>query len=136
MTNIELPRDAVGREIPLDTKVLYTVDGIEVRVDDFAYGLIIHVNESTHTIVSNAWRVHSGCNVFDADYLYLIEPDSWEQLEKDLTAFDDGQIYGPCHYFHELGDDCTSCAARDDACADAVMRDVASRIRDLRGEGQ
>ena len=23
MTNIELPRDAAGREIPLDTKVLY-----------------------------------------------------------------------------------------------------------------
>lgn len=69
--------------------------------------------------------------------MYLTPPDSWEQLEKDLTALDDGQTYGPCHYFHELGDDCTSCAVLDDArCADAVMRDVASRIRKLRGEGK
>lgn len=51
-------------------------------------------------------------------------------------AFVDEQIYGPCHYFHELGDDCTSCPARDDACAVAVMRDVASRIRNLRGEDE
>lgn len=84
MANIELPRDAVGREISLDTKVLYTADGIEVRIDDFVYGLVIHVNESTHDIVSNAWRVHSGCNVFDADRLYLIEPDSLKKLLEDL----------------------------------------------------
>lgn len=32
MANIELPKDADGREIPLDTKVLYFKDGSEHRV--------------------------------------------------------------------------------------------------------
>ena len=30
--NIELPKDADGREIPLDTKVLYDEDGNEYEV--------------------------------------------------------------------------------------------------------
>lgn len=30
--NIELPKDADGREIPLDTKVLFDNDGKELRV--------------------------------------------------------------------------------------------------------
>lgn len=135
MTNIELPRDAVGREIPLDTKVLYTADGIEVRVDDFVYGLIIHVNESTHTIVSNAWRVHSGCNVFDADHLYLIEPDSLKKLLQDLDRAADATGFGCCAYAGRSERDCSSCIASGDrACTQPIMRSIAFRIRELVGE--
>lgn len=135
MTNIELPRDAVGREISLDTKVLYTADGIEVHVDDFVHGLIIHVNELTHTIVSNAWRVHSGCNVFDVDRLYLIEPDSLTKLLQDLDRAADATGFGCCAYADRSERDCTSCiAANDRACVQPIMHDIASRIRELVGE--
>ena len=34
---IILPRDAEGREIPLDTKVLYNLSGSECEVDEFTY---------------------------------------------------------------------------------------------------
>lgn len=35
--NIELPKDAEGREIPLDTKVLYRKDGTLVDVSEFNF---------------------------------------------------------------------------------------------------
>lgn len=131
MTDIELPRDAVGREIPLDTEALYDKSGERLAI--YAWKYMPQLKHSK-------WRMRflfddSNCEYYPDEY-YLAPPDSWEQLEEDLTAFDDEQIYGPCHYFHELGDDCMSCPARDDACADAVMRDVASRIRNLRGEDE
>ncbi len=34
---IALPKDAEGREIPLDTKVLYSLSGEEHKVDEFTY---------------------------------------------------------------------------------------------------
>lgn len=37
MTNIELPRDAEGREIPLDTKALYGNDGEGLDVRHFEF---------------------------------------------------------------------------------------------------
>jgi hypothetical protein len=36
-TQITLPKDAEGREIPLDTKVLYSLSGEEYEVDEFTY---------------------------------------------------------------------------------------------------
>lgn len=127
---VELPKDAEGREISLDTEILYDENGNEYKVYYYKYSV-------RQTIPQRKWQVvMMDCIMHDVSDLYLTPPDSWEQLEKDLTAFDDGQTYGPCHYFHELGDDCMSCPARDDACADAVMRDVVSRIRNLRGEGR
>lgn len=136
MTDTELPRDAVGREIPPDTKVLYTADGIEVCVDYFVYGLIIHVNESYHNIVSNKWRVHSGCNVFDADRLYLVKPDSWEKLEDDLNrCIEESDI---CAYYSK-DKTCRNCAISNDrsgSCATKVLDDILYRIRELRGEDE
>lgn len=137
MANIELPRDAVGREISLDTKVLYTADDIEVYVDDFVHELIIHVNESTHDIVSNEWRVHSGCNVFDMNGLYLVEPDSVKKLLEDLDRAANAEGFGCCAYAGRSERDCSSCiAAGDRACTQPIMRDIAFRIRELVGEDE
>lgn len=137
MTDIELPRDAVGREIPLDTKVLYTADGIEVCVDYFVYGLIIHANESYHNVVSNKWRVHSGCNVFDTNHLYLIEPDSLKKLLEDLDRAANAKGFGCCAYAGRSERDCSSCIAADDrACTQPIMRDIAFRIRELVSEDE
>lgn len=136
-TGIELPRDAVGREISLDTKVLYTADGIEVHVNDFVYGLIIHVNESAHSVVSNGWRVHSGSNVFDVNRLYLKQPDSLKKLLEDLDRAANAKGFGCCAYAGRSERDCTSCiAAGDRACTQPIMRDIAFRIRELVGDGE
>lgn len=37
MVNIELPKDAEGREIPLDTECLYTRNGEKQEVISFMY---------------------------------------------------------------------------------------------------
>lgn len=138
----ELPRDAEGREIPLDTKMLYTADNIEVRVDDFVYGLIIRVNESGHNIVSNKWRVHSGCNAFDVDRLYLIERDSWEKLFEDLKAVEDygnaSCVNNPvCRYTNMVYEPCAKCKFyREKNCVSKMCADILDRICKLKGEGK
>lgn len=40
MANIELPKDAEGRDIPLDTKVLYDADGNQYKVSRFTYSVL------------------------------------------------------------------------------------------------
>lgn len=130
---IELPKDVEGREIPLDTTKLFDASVNAYNITRWIYTTDFDTSDSA---AGQWWAATDMFRRLDPELMYLTPPDSWEQLEKDSTAFDDGQTYGPCHYFHELGDDCMSCPARDDACADAVMRDVASRIRNLRGEGQ
>lgn len=130
---VKLPKDAAGREIPLDTTKLFDAGGNAHNITLWAYT----TGFDTGAGAAGRWRATTDMSRrLDPKLMYLTPPDSWEQLGKDLTAFDGGQTYGPCHYFHELGDDCMSCPARDGACADAVMRDVASRIRNLRGEGK
>lgn len=130
---IELPKDVEGHEIPLDTTKLFGASGNAYNITRWIYTTDFDTSDSA---AGQWWAATDTFRRLDPELMYLTPPDSREQLEKDSTAFDDGQIYGPCHYFHELGDDCTSRAARDDACADAVMRDVASRIHELRGEGE
>lgn len=137
MADIELPRDIVGREIPFDTKVLYTADGVEVRVDDFIYRLVIRVNESTRDIVSNEWYINSGCNVFSVNRLYLTEPDSLKKLLEDLDRAANAKGFGCCAYAGRSERDCSSCiAASDRACTQPIMRDIAFRIRELVGEDE
>lgn len=137
MADIELPRDIVGREIPFDTKVLYTADGVEVRVDDFIYRLVIHVNESTRDIVSNEWYVNSGCNVFSVNRLYLTEPDSLKKLLEDLDRAANAKGFGCCAYAGRSDCVCSSCIAEHDrACVQPIMSDIAFRIRELVGEDE
>lgn len=47
---VKLPKDAAGREIPLDTKVLYGEDGKEFEVNYYEYS--VH-----QTIPRRKWRV-------------------------------------------------------------------------------
>lgn len=129
---VPAPKDAKCREVPLNVKVMYGDKGVEYGVCCLIFMNMTEICEAGRVV--ELITAENKVRRVSLDYMYLEKPDSWEQLEKDSTAFDDGQTYGPCHYFHELGDDCMSCPARDDACADAAMRDVASRIRKLRGE--
>ena len=133
MTNIELPKDAEGREIPLDTEALYNEDGKRFKVNRFTYSVV-------QTIHALKW----GVVFMDCSYDYCISfyltppetPDSWEELEEDLGRGADALNYEACAYFGKSTCDCSLCIAdKGGTCERVVMRDIASRIRKLRGEG-
>lgn len=130
--SIELPKDAEGREIPLDTEVLFDKDGKELCVkriefDPFSKEWNLVVKEGSSSRFAFCYRP---C------VAYLEKPDSWEKLEEDLDAAGDARYYEACAYFHRDKDEdgCTSCPGGEDGCGRIAMRDIASRIRRLRGE--
>ncbi|MBT9759478.1 hypothetical protein GPK42_01395 [Collinsella aerofaciens] len=122
---IELPKDAEGRDIPLDTKVLYDYDGSKQNVEVFIFSR-----------KDAGWSVETDFAIYDAEELYLTPPDSWEKLLEDLGAAGDARYQEACAYFHRDKDEdgCTSCPGGEDGCGRIAMRDIASRIRRLRGE--
>ena len=50
MAIIGLPKDAEGREIPLDTKVLYDLDGTKVSVKEFISRTLVESQKTGWTI--------------------------------------------------------------------------------------
>lgn len=129
--SVELPKDAEGREIPLDTQVLYDSDGTEFFTDKFMYIRVTdewwffgHFGSSTSTHQVVATRLH------------LSPHDSWEKLLDDLNEAGNARYDEACAYFHRDKDEdgCASCPGGEDGCARIAMRDIASRIRKLRGE--
>lgn len=140
--SIELPKDAEGREIPLDTTVLFDKDGEELCVkriefDPFKkeWELGVRKDFSSRLIVYRRPCV-----------VYLEKPappDSWEKLEEDLDRA--LSIPGPdtyasvvCGYFDSANVDCEVCESihgiNGETCNDDAWRDIAARIRRLRGD--
>lgn len=134
MTNINLPRDAAGREIPLDTKVLYDGDGNAKEVQAFDY-----------SPVESMWRVLLlGDFILFLTYdMYLTPPDSWEKLLDDLDNAAKGGDNAECLYMRRDGMEvqCPGCrledAESDDIeCSYLAYADIAARIRRLMGGGE
>ena len=130
MANIELPKDADGREIPLDTNVLYDDDGECFEVNRFTYSVV-------QTIPDLKWGVvFMNCRYDYCSSFYLTPPeppDSWEKLEEDLDkCVAEGTA---CTYFSKDGT-CQSCSLSNitTGCSPKVIDDIVSRIRKLRGE--
>lgn len=137
MANIELPKDAEGREVPLDTKVLYNEDGKCFKVNRFTYSVV-------QTIPGLKWGVvfmdclYDYCSPF---YLAPPEPpDSWEKLEEDLNRTM-GKPDAICAYFGCEDGDCVACKLNKKSfkaipyCNPCLaFRDILDRIRKLRGE--
>ena len=120
---VELPKDAEGREIPLDTECLYTCNGEKQEVISFTY----YRRE-------DRWEVGTDTHIVNSINLYITPPDSWEKLLDDLDAAGDARHQEACAYFNRDKDVycCTSCPAYKDDCVLIAMRDIASRIRKLR----
>ena len=125
---IELPKDAEGREIPLDTALLYgKVSGEEYEVVCFNFRPSMR-----------QWRVElkrrDDFGIYATESFTLSPPDSWEKLLEDLDAAGDARHQGVCDYFNRDKDEygCTSCPGCEDDCNRTAMRDIASRIRKLR----
>lgn len=122
---VELPKDAKGRDIPLDTECLYTCNGEKHEVISFMYYRR-----------KDRWEIETDTYIFNSIYLYLTPPDSWEKLLEDLDVAGDARHQEACAYFNRNKDEygCTSCPGFEDNCNRTAMRDIASRIRKLRGE--
>lgn len=130
MAIIELPKDAEGREIPLDVEFLYNANGESVKPCSFTF--VPYDGFGWEMNIVGAPNL-----VYDPKSFYLTQPDSWKKLLEDLDAAGDARYQEACAYFHrDKGEDgCISCPGGGDGCARIAMRDIADRIRKLRGEG-
>lgn len=130
---IQLPKDADGREIPLDTKVLYGSGGTARNIVYWVHT----VDSDLEKEWGNCWRaVTDAGRKLDAELMYLTEPDSWEKLEEDLGKIANHQTEVVCPYYDREIKDCEGCKLEgyDCSCSHAFLKDVMARIRKLRGE--
>ncbi len=129
--SVELPKDAEGREIPLDTEVLFDKDGNEIEVSCYRY---------YPKVGPGYWNIRSVRNkYYRQDEVHLNPPDSWEKLEDDLSRTA-GASDAMCAYFGDDNRDCVACRLNKDSfkgipCCDMrlAFTDILSRIRKLRG---
>lgn len=133
---IELPKDAKGREIPLDTKVLYLEDGSGHRVLKWEFYQDNNIPWVV-TLETGNTRTYR-C----PDCVYLTPPDSWEKLLDDLGMVEDyvdtSALNGPaCFYMHNADKSCDTCKLYGGTpCVSKMCADIADRIRKLRGEDE
>lgn len=127
-TQITLPKDAEGREIPLDVEFLYRSTGERVKPYSFTF--------KRYDGFGWEMRLVGAPNlVYDPKRFYLTPPDSWEKLKEDLDRCADAHDYEECAYFGKEASSCSSCVAGKEAsCSKTAIRDIASRISKLRGE--
>ena len=120
---VELPKDAEGREIPLDTECLYTCNGEKQEVISFTYYRR-----------KDRWEIDIDTHIVNSIYLYITPPDSWEKLEEDLDKCIETD--DTCRYYSEHGI-CAKCTRPDNdgcGCTTVMFSDIKQRIRKLRGE--
>ena len=139
-TQISLPRDAEGREIPLDTKALYGKDGEWLDVRHFEFSpfsgkWIIAALKGGPCDWTGVYR--SPQNVYLEN---PTPPDSWEKLLEDLKNAADAANRSPyslcCIWFND-DKGCVDCPAdevNDETCKSQLFNDIADRIRKLRSE--
>lgn len=134
--SIELPKDAEGREIPLDTKVLYDLCGTKVSVKEFLSRMLVESQKNEWTIKVQ-YEGNLYYNSLKPKNTHITQPDSWKKLLEDLGEAGDARYQEACAYFHRDKDEdgCASCPGGEDGCGRIAMRDIADRIRKLRGEG-
>lgn len=131
--SVELPKDAEGREIPLDTVVLFGGNGNVYNIVRWEY----LTDFETGAEFTNCWfAITERLTALEPELMYLTPPDSWEKLEEDLSEAGDARYYEACAYFHRDKDEggCISCPGGEDCCGRITMRDILDRIRKLRGE--
>lgn len=129
---IQLPKDADGREIPLDTKVMYGIGGTARNIVYWVYT----VDSDLEKEWGNFWRaVTDAGRKLDPELMYLTQPDSWEKLEEDL----DRCIKADSLCAYSPSEECSTCVLPRDSqcrCDLLALEAIKERIRKLRGEGE
>lgn len=131
---IELPKDAEGREIPLDTSKLFISDGTMVHVLRFEYMYHTHdAHDAWFVYIERTPGEHMTLHACD---VHLTPPDSWEKLLEDLDSCSVSTQYAPCAYFSDSTGSCKKCPANPhEECLVQMVKHIALRIHKLRGEG-
>lgn len=140
-TQFTLPRDAEGREVPLDTNVMYNINGKKLHITKFALTC-----KCDGPSLWTQWKVLSpdikseDDGMLPTESLYLTQPDSWERLEKDVdraaknkAEFDSR----PCAYMNNSDIQCGDCKFNHGPigrCQSRMFEDIVSRIHNLRNE--
>lgn len=130
--SIELPKDADGREIPLDTVALFNRDGNVYSIVRWTFTTDFDLSDGW----SNKWRAITDRGfALDPALMYLTspEPDTWEKLEDDLDRCIEAD--GPCAY--SPSEECSTCILPRDSqcnCDSFALKAIKERIRKLRGE--
>lgn len=110
---ISLPKDAEGREIPLNTTALYDKEGNELCVKRIEFdpfdGLWRFAVRKCSPALANIY-----CSPQDVHLEKPAPLDSWDNLLEDLD---------------------NAAKADDIECSYLVFADIAARIRKLRGDG-
>lgn len=136
MEIIKPPKDADGREIPRNTWSMYDANGKKLHITSFTYKCDTNGFWSQWKVFSPDIRGEKD-GMLPAESLYLTPPDSWEKLEEDLGRGADALNYEACAYFGKSACDCSSrFADKGETCERVAMRDILTRIRKLRGEGE
>lgn len=126
---ITLPKDAEGKEVPLDTKTLYDEYGNQWDVAKFIYDLSGETTDSKWTV-----EYKNGVRRFISQ-MYLTQPDSWKKLEEDLDKCISNN--DSCCYYSKSGMccDCTiDSSSIDYRCDSLVFNSIKKRIRKLRSK--
>lgn len=131
---VKLPKDAAGREIPLDTKVLYDEDGNEYEVYYYKYSVRQTIPQHKWQVVMTDYIVH------DCSDIYIAPPDSREKLDEDLHTVevcgDSPELEDPaCAYVHDIGKKYAECKLYAGDCTIDMRKDILDRTRKLRVRG-
>lgn len=133
MMSVELPRDAEGREIPLDTVALFNRDGNVYSIVRWTFTTDFDLSDGW----SNKWRAITDRGfALDPALVYLTtpEPDTWEKLEEDLDrCIEESNL---CMYYNQNLDcnNCTISGNESRGCTSIALEDIKKRIHKLRGE--
>lgn len=131
--SVELPKDAEGREIPLDTVALFNRDGNVYSIVRWTFTTDFDLSDGW----SNKWRAITDRGfALDPALVYLTtpEPDTWEKLEDDLDGcIEESNL---CMYYNQNLDcnNCTISGNETRGCTSIALEDFKKRIRKLRGE--
>lgn len=139
MACVELPKDAEGRDIPLDTVVLFGGNGNVYNIVRWIFTTDFETRSEP-----NSWRaITEKHRALDPELMYLTPPDSWESLEEDLQRITADPTEWFCMYAGRDKRDtgchgsCSNCKFFKDnmPCERQAVLDIVFRIRMLRGEG-
>lgn len=137
--SVELPKDAEGREIPLDTVALYDESGNVHSIRRFIYTTDFDLSDKW----MNSWYVVADdYKTAKPEQMYLTKPDSLKKVLEDLDRSADElkTSYSRttfCAWFNSKDNSCQNCPAKYSSaitCESKMFLDIASRLRKLMGE--
>lgn len=130
---LNLPKDAEGKPIPLDTEYLYTYKGKKQDVLRFTY----YKKE-------DRWEIETDSLITNSTFLYLTRHDCLEQLADDLDRMVNDSDTAACTYLNRDKCNCYGCKFQKTGwdssghknCTKPFLLDVAARVHRLAGDAE